>query len=462
MASGNNKAQSLQRKQWRGAAVSVVAMVRAGDQFAALMASSLPRCGALSPARPVCLVAPLARHLWCEWVAGPGCAAVASVTLALVSKGGGAAGQQSVAFGVSRTTLGVATRGGRVAGTTGDTVSWAAPGVSLQRTWGMFGAISLRLQRRGWGTATTTTTGTGTERDGVLRISREGVVCDAVNSKWWVTCEREVVRDARGGIVSASNCVTLAVTGIHCYTTATATTITTTTSSCETAGLTVPCTAGIDVPWVTWEANTRMRMFMNNIFPDEALFALSCVSTQEVSLTLFDVHQARESRRISVLARTSMGTRGMQDGACSALVAVPSFQGVPVHALVLRRRKTDGSIVFILKPLLGTVYQVEAATGLTTVLSARCSDLSQLSDTMFCIGRAYGCEKSYELWDCHNAEQPVRCFQSSDNFDQVIAGCGFLFAVSESDRKIHVIDASSGLAAMITLEKLKASQRTSS
>ncbi|KAH3766701.1 hypothetical protein Pelo_1430 [Pelomyxa schiedti] len=434
-------------------------MVSAADQFAALMASSLPRCGALSPARPVCCAAPLARHLWCEWVAGPRVAA--EVTLVVANKHNGAVwgdapAWQSVAFGVSRATLGV-TRGGRV-GASGVFVGWAAPGVSLQRS--VHRAVSLHLRRE---KSMTTVSGGGRYgadhhnhvnddyvggggdggdgggggggmgsggQDGGVLVSRDEVLCDAVNSKWWVTCERAVVRDEgkRGTASSNSNGVTLAITGIHCYTAATATTG---------AAVTVP------------------RLFLNNVFPDEALLTLN-LSTQEIFLTLFDVNQTAESRRISVLAQTSMGTRGRKIGD-SPLSAAPSFQGVPVTALVLRREKTDGSIVFVLKPSAGAVFQVEAATGETKVLSTRCTDLSQLSETMFCIGSTYGCEKSYELWDCHNVEQPVRCFQSGDNFDQVIGGCGFLFAVSERDRKIHVIDASSGLAAMITLDVLFAS-----
>ncbi|KAH3743431.1 hypothetical protein Pelo_15167 [Pelomyxa schiedti] len=381
-----------------------------GDQFAALLASSLPRCGELSPARPVCSLSTLAHHIWRTWVApaAPPRRPAVFVTLAVENKGDAAsargAARASVAFGVSPATLGL-TRGGRV-GTSADFVGWVAPGVSAKRTWSLIGegevrGMTIRMQRHGSAVGTAHAWG---GRNDYLQISREGVLCDAVNHKWWVRCERnngETVATAVG----------------------------------------IPSVTGIPVPREMGSSLAVLRLFLNNPAPDEALL-LSGVSNT-IYLTLLDIPQTWESKKIAVLEHTSI-----------PILSVP----MPIVALIFRRKKTDGSVAFIFKSSAGAVFQVEAATGEAKMLSKRCSDLSQLNDSMFCIGKAYDCERSYELWDCHNTEKPVRFIQRNnnceDNFDQVIAGCGLLFAVRERDRKIDVIDASSGLSVLITIDVL--------
>ncbi|KAH3756448.1 hypothetical protein Pelo_11713 [Pelomyxa schiedti] len=389
-------------------AVAASCSVNAVDQFAALAASSHPRCGSRSPARSVLSVPALARLIWLDWVLGT----ASSVALAVQPR--------TVLFGVSRATLGLTPRG-RVS--TLEWRWWLAPGVSARRDVGYVTTLTLRrdddvdLSETGRGT------GTGRGTAGSVQLCRAYVLCDAVNARWWVTCGREnSPGTGTGSGGGGSKRVTMEVSCILEFT-----------SYRNAPGRIVPA-AGIEVPWMPGEGVTSTRLFLNNVVPDEALFIFCCDSSKAISCTLFDVRQTYESKRISVLAQ-------------SPLVSVP-FKLPVSQALVFRRKRTRGSVVFIVMPWGNDddkVFQVDSRTGLTKLLSTRCSDLSQLNDCIFCVGKAFDYKMSYELWDCHNSDHPVRCIQTTDHFLQVIAGCGFLFAVSESDRKIHVIDASSGL-----------------
>ncbi|KAH3767074.1 hypothetical protein Pelo_1054 [Pelomyxa schiedti] len=355
--------------------------VSATDQFVALMTSSHSRCGAHSPARHVCCVAPLAHQIWRDWVVST------SRKFALViderSGGGGGAADRysivtwSVAFDVSLTTLGMITRDVVVS----DAKGWVAPGVTvLKKQQPGSGCTYLCLHK-----AESAAVDSLGRNERHVRNHGGLDCCGALNAKWWVTL----------GWRARTNGASITITRLN-------------TSQGIPKERTMP---DAKVSMLLPESVSRtMRTFCNHTVPDEVLLTSSCCETTTISFTLFDVLKTYESQKFTALIQTSTESRQDSFGPGTSLQS-------PDAALVLRRKKTDGAVIFIVKSYGNFVFQVEADTGTARVLSARCSDLSQLDDSVFCVGRAW--DNSYQLWDCNDTRQPLRCTNCGDTFDQI-------------------------------------------
>ncbi|KAH3761207.1 hypothetical protein Pelo_6980 [Pelomyxa schiedti] len=191
---------------------------------------------------------------------------------------------------------------------------------------------------------------------------------------------------------------------------------------------------GIDTTLVplpgSGKERTLCRVVFNKMVDDEALFILCGAATME--FTLFDVELTHKSK-IFVAVGASVSVCNLDPGFASG------------DSLVMR--KTNGDVVFILSEWKDFYLEyvdlvaVDAKTGNVVRLSRRCSSLTQVSTSMFCVWCST--DHSYQLWDCNNLEQPLRGTRCDDGFDQVVGVRGFLFAVSRG--RILVIDALSGV-----------------
>ncbi|KAH3743301.1 hypothetical protein Pelo_15294 [Pelomyxa schiedti] len=318
--------------------------------------------------------------IWRDWVVSTS----GKFALVIEERGGGGRGRAaadrdgvvtwSVAFDVSLTTMGMITRDVAVsdAKASGVTVlKKQQPGSGGTYLW-LHKAESAAVDSLG-------------RMERHVRNYRGLYLCGALNGKWWVTL----------GWRARANGASI--------------TISTPKSS---QGIPKERTKpDVKVSMLLPESSCHtMRMFRNNTVPDEVLLTLSCCETTTISFTLFDVLKTYESQKFTALIQTSTESRQDSFGYGTSLQ-------LPDAALVLRRKKTDGAVIFIVKSYGNFVFQVEADTGTARVLSARCSDLSQLDDCVFCVGMAW--DNSYQLWDCNNTHQPLRCTNCGDTFDQV-------------------------------------------
>ncbi|KAH3742612.1 hypothetical protein Pelo_15993 [Pelomyxa schiedti] len=176
------------------------------------------------------------------------------------------------------------------------------------------------------------------------------------------------------------------------------------------------CIPGSDV------LRRRAGVFLSKTMPDEAVVVAR--DRNHIVLTLFDVRKTMQSKRLAVLVSTGM--LPFEDHGMSLQVV-----------LVMRRKKTLDA-VFIAQTYEGDVFELDPGTGRIRQITPHLTEkeelqysephnLTQLSSSVFCIWHEKA--KSYELWDCNNMDKPLRAINPDDNFDQVVAGGGFLFVV---------------------------------
>ncbi|KAH3761836.1 protein-ADP-ribose hydrolase [Pelomyxa schiedti] len=169
---------------------------------------------------------------------------------------------------------------------------------------------------------------------------------------------------------------------------------------------------------------------VNKADPGEALLVSYPRILRQSMFTLVDLEQTYRSGQLAVLSTTKCPT---------------PWEEAYIRTLIMRKR--TGQMVFICLNIRDVVYMVESITGKRTQLSTECSDMAQVSASLFCAGFIE--KQSYELWDINNTAQPVRLINPDDHFEQVVGGRGFLFAVR--DNKIFMLEALSSLV-VLTLD----------
>ncbi|KAH3766704.1 hypothetical protein Pelo_1433 [Pelomyxa schiedti] len=158
-------------------------------------------------------------------------------------------------------------------------------------------------------------------------------------------------------------------------------------------------------------------VFLSKTVPDEAVVAAR--NHSHIVLTLFDVRKTVQSKKLAVLASTGM-------------LPLSGHRLTFGVVLVMRRKTFD--MVFIAQTFLCEVFAIDPRTGGIRQITEKeehsysePNNLTQVSSSVFCIWHEK--YRSYELWDCNNIDQPLRAINPDDNFDQVVAGSGFLFVV---------------------------------
>ncbi|KAH3723129.1 hypothetical protein Pelo_18168 [Pelomyxa schiedti] len=358
------------------------------------MASSLPRCGARSPARHVSSDAPLMRSWWRRFVLEP------SRPFVLVMdkhnwdhlqddsddetcSGSGEedeSGFITVSFGVSPVTLGL-THGPRellVARVGNTDRKWVAPDLCMSVVTDDYGTSMALLAPPSW-------------------------------EQWLVLLE----------YLASGEFITIKSTRLRCGTDG---------------------ASGVGVPFPLRPVErAHDYVVMNPAIADEALI-MRTTPGGGVNFVLFDVAQTTSSRQLSVLF--------------SAHCSVTSALTIPVAIT----RKRTGEVVFIVTVrFFGAPYTcacwVEASTGQSKeITSSECTTISQVSSSLFGL---WFSSLRFELWDCNNPAKPLRnvdCTAMNLNirkFPQLPCGHGFLFALSGD--KVTVIEVTSGVV-VLTIE----------
>ncbi|KAH3760757.1 hypothetical protein Pelo_7416 [Pelomyxa schiedti] len=124
---------------------------------------------------------------------------------------------------------------------------------------------------------------------------------------------------------------------------------------------------------------------------------------------------------------------------------------------LLPMRKSNGQAIFIAsfspRPRQCPIYAVEPSgaqeTIETSIPNRGARGLSQLSESLFCV-----IQKTQVLvWDCNNLHNAISCIQVP-HMDFFMIGLGFFLKVSDDKKKLHVIDASSDMKSVATVEFL--------
>ncbi|KAH3743702.1 hypothetical protein Pelo_14907 [Pelomyxa schiedti] len=385
------------------------------DQFAALLASSHPRCGAASPARHLAAVSPLMRHLWAAAVVAPArWFVLAPVRFSEAS--------WCVALAVSPATLGVL-RGPEV--TPSHPLSmWLGPGACLALETGagpevqsmaLVPAPRLVVPGMPQRSAVPDPQGKwarfprGDDEFVPPRGVRYTMLLDA-NYKWVVDCfgylgtlsiTKLLHHDAAGG--------TSAEGGV---------------------GVVAGTTVAVQLP--TWFPRLG-RAVLNKVDPDEALLQSYSNGDCTAYFILVDVPLSHSTQSLQVLSVTKLNFPEGLNSVCAPLIL----------------RKSNGDPVFVIPTKRNEINLVEASTGVKSLLSSDCfwPCLSQVSASVFCTW--HGSTKSCTMWDCNNSAQPLWTVRSTSEglcLKHVVGGSGFLFAVG--DDKIEVMDALSGSVLM--------------
>ncbi|KAH3759706.1 hypothetical protein Pelo_8473 [Pelomyxa schiedti] len=376
---------------------SARAVATCRDQFAGLLASSHPRCGALSPARAVAANSPLMHSWWRAWVLGPARPFVLALEPCPQDTPGdaGEEGEEgdwpgpsslTVWFRVSPATLGVF-GGLREMARPGDGDAdsrWVAPDACVSE--GSEGGRS--------------------SMDVLRPPSMARVACVAdnlgkfmydVNAKWlvmlefphcgngeWLTVKS--MEPSRGAGGCGDFC------GAEAY-------------------------AGVSVPYsLRPTEGYHDYMIMNPANPDEALI-MTLEAANRVSFVLVDVAQTHATHRLVVL--------------CSTRCSLPP----QVTHIAPITRKRNGDVVFVvtsrsITPPSSPVFWIEASTGASTMMTPECTSIAQVSSSLFSLWfRDPASSSRVELWDCNDAAKPLRVvdctglsINRSNQLPQVVGG----------------------------------------
>ncbi|KAH3732276.1 hypothetical protein Pelo_16891 [Pelomyxa schiedti] len=351
-----------------GTSARAVATCR--DQFAGLLASSHPRCGALSPARAVAADSPLMHSWWRAWVLGP----ARPFVLVLDQCPQHPRGDEGdwprsrslvVWFRVSPATLGLAD-GPREMVRPGarDDSRWVAPDVCVSEGSEGRRSSSMDVLRP----------------PSMARVARVadnlGKFVSDVNAKWLVMLE--FPRCGKECLTVKSMEPSRAVGGCDDFRGAEAY-----------AGVSVPYSLRPGGSYHDW-------VMMNPANPDEALIMTLTLAGNRVSFVLVDVAQTHATHRLVVL--------------CSTSCSLPP----PVTRISPITRKRNGDVVFIVAsrtytPLSSPVFWIEASTGATTMMTPDCTSVAQVSSSLFSLWfRDPASSSRVELWDCNDAAKPLR------------------------------------------------------
>ncbi|KAH3723205.1 hypothetical protein Pelo_18090 [Pelomyxa schiedti] len=220
------------------------------DQFVALLASSHPRAGSRSPARPVCSVSPLTRRVW-RIVVSDVVEVVLTVEPSILVAG--ATESWRVSFSVSRATLGVVADVAPRRQCEHPSPVWVTPRLWLHREADDDGSSGWWMLMTNYGGCPKVVHVVG------VRIPP---AC-AINWKWFVTCERSLgdlqeeyalkIRDISDGAESQGTLAPVAI----------------------------PMQESPDLRYC--------GLFFNKVAPDEALVVMLRDAPCKVSFTLFDV-----------------------------------------------------------------------------------------------------------------------------------------------------------------------------
>ncbi|KAH3759458.1 hypothetical protein Pelo_8723 [Pelomyxa schiedti] len=171
----------------------------------------------------------------------------------------------------------------------------------------------------------------------------------------------------------------------------------------------------------------------NRMVPDEAMVLTSGLGG--IAITLFDVRSTYRSKILATVVRTETAWR----------------YGTGIKALAMRGR--CGDVSFVVEAG-GLVTLVESTSGRVHDITWECTELGQVSSSLFCVWSLI--TRAYSLWDCNNPGAPLRtvlCTAESPRFLQVTAGRGFLFTLQvekgKGNGKIALIEALSGTAIAI-------------
>ncbi|KAH3743085.1 hypothetical protein Pelo_15531 [Pelomyxa schiedti] len=406
------------------------------DQFASFVLCTHPRCGAASPPRLIAATPPLLLLLWRDFVVGPA-AAVPLVVVAVPRRhgrrGSVRAGSLVASLSVSASTLGVCDnrhygsgcRGvHQVRGVSGDE-KWIGPSVYLSRDESS-SVITAHSNNNNIRDCAGVGVGTlGSQSSSSAPLVEYSFECDSdfrgINSRWAVDCTPSG-RDS-------PTFYDLLLSKLPQHAQCGSTHKSASTHESDPAVEIVP-TVVVPVDYYISLSVHGIFVELNNLDRDEALL-LSYENLFGLAVfTLVDLDQTHRTGKLAVLSTTKCPT--------------PMVDAY-IRALIVRKR--TGQVVFICHNIQDTVYTVESITGTSTQLATHCTDMSQVSESLFCTGFRYS--QSYELWDVNNTAHPVRCINHDDHFRQVVGGTrGFLFAVMENN-KIFVLEALSGFVVLV-------------
>ncbi|KAH3765367.1 hypothetical protein Pelo_2774 [Pelomyxa schiedti] len=418
----------------------VVAIATCGSQFCALMASSLRRCGARSPARHVAADAPLMRSWWRRFVLEPSRPFVLVICKQYERDdddddddycyytdcvGGKEFSQVTLSFGVSPVTLGV-THGPRelLPRKWQVGVKWVAPDLCLSEVcencdqlyeedlYSMFLLAPPALEEVG-------------------RIADKlRAYMFALNTKWLV-----LLNYLLGDAEKKQSLTVKRTRGKY---------------GTSPSGPSAYSSVTVQFP-LRPAASLCYSVVMNPANSDEALITYTLPDGYK--LVLVDVAQTHSTHSLVVL--------------CSTCCTIP-FNLVCTVAIT---RKISGELVFILTghrstTPYGPAYWVEASTGQCRILKPMCTTVSQMSSSLFCLWHQNTPSLWFELWDCNNPGNPLMTSDLSglnNNTNQyneyvypaVVCCSSFLFALSGN--KVTVMEAVSGIIILRHHLKLRGS-----
>ncbi|KAH3757195.1 hypothetical protein Pelo_11016 [Pelomyxa schiedti] len=400
-------------------------MLTARAQLAALVTSSHRRCGASSPAAPVCSNT----ALMSSWWRGTILRTASRVVLVLSPTGFDSNG--SYTFRTPALSLGVSPLLHSLTHTVSKRDSnecrWLSPNTGVQRDRSSVPtACELHLVGYGGGDGNPAQLG----REAVRVLANFGVVSDrhlaeAFNEKWAITC------DSAWPSLGATMTIRSILRHDLCMDS----------SKVLSEEILHPVTLLVPGVGKLRRLDAKVEISFNMTVPDEALMVLVNYSSCTCTYHLFDVQHTHESKGIAFVSTTTT-----------------NLQYRPDFSLIMRR--TSGDVVFIAKTdrrlsyrYQSNVFRVEVATGNFKRIRERCTALTQLSSSVFCVWSLN--DLTYELWDCNNTDRPLVVVPQNDGgCTQVVGGRRFLFGVTRNG-EIAVIDPSSGLI-VLTLGDLPA------
>ncbi|KAH3763676.1 E3 ubiquitin-protein ligase Ufd4 [Pelomyxa schiedti] len=365
------------------------------EQFAALLASSVSRCGASSPAHGVSCNSQLMRSLWCDLVMGY----TDHFALVLEPTSHRAADRErvTVSFGVSPIMMGITHSPSITGGRVEHAYKWLGPDARLLYKVDREQALDVSL----------CLASSSDDDEGVPLGSSLVAFSLGINGKWLVMCEISLIHP--GG-------QNLSVTDIQAL------------QRGEKA-------APVVVPYRTGSFAGSHEVMMNNANRDEAF--VSSTIGETANFTLVDVAQTHKTNTLVVVSSTQC-----------------SFPAWIAYQNVVVQRRASGEVVYVVnlhllsqgdeeraKPL----FLVESSTPDTmTQIAKECDNLSQVSSSLFCVC----CRDTFQLWDCNNTTHPLRSVSITSDADachikQAVGGSGFLFVLRD-DNKVTVMEALSG------------------
>ncbi|KAH3757741.1 alkaline phosphatase family protein [Pelomyxa schiedti] len=369
-------------------------------QFEALLASSVPRCGARSPARVVASFPPLMHAMWRDFIMGP----TNCFILVLMEQQDHYGEWFTVSFGVSPIMVGVTHAPAVIRGPEDYDFQWLRPGVCLLH----------KADKELFSTSLYLTTSMNDHEEIVRVASNLTFSHHGANGKWLVVCELFSAVEQRVTVTDIQQRVQVR------------------NQEQWAAPVVALLRAG--------GCQGAYQVVMNPANVDEAL--LWGVLGDVTHFALLDVSQTHSTKTLVVLSSTQC--------------AFPPRRVCDGEAIIMRR--SSGEVLYVVQVSQfggygGLLFLVESATGTTTKIPEALA-LSQVSASLFCVCSGF----TYQLWDCNDTAHPLRtlCITGDGDFSsikQVVGGSGFLFVLRYGN-KVTVLEALSGITVLtFDLEK---------